>query len=176
MQLSEAISLLKHPLFEGSGKTVWADLGCGNGLFTLALASLLQPGSIIFAVDKNGKAIQQIPEPDGITLEKIKADFMEDRLPVKNLDGVLMANSLHFVKDKQLFLQKMMKWMKPAHALCIVEYDTDKANRWVPYPISFNALKELLAKEGYSGMSKINERPSTYSTSLIYAAIALFRP
>jgi precorrin-6B methylase 2 len=35
----------------GSPYGVWADLGCGTGAFTLALADVLDPRSVIFAVD-----------------------------------------------------------------------------------------------------------------------------
>jgi hypothetical protein len=41
MQIKEAISLIKTEGFFEDTKTKWADLGCGSGLFTRALASLL---------------------------------------------------------------------------------------------------------------------------------------
>ena len=31
----------------------WADLGCGDGVFTLLLAELLPPGSNVYAVDRD---------------------------------------------------------------------------------------------------------------------------
>ena len=51
MQLSEAIQLIQHPVTKE--KSAYADLGCGNGLFTKALAQLVAPQSVIYAVDKN---------------------------------------------------------------------------------------------------------------------------
>ena len=37
---------------------VWADLGAGRGAFTLALADLLGPTGVIYAVDRDAGALQ----------------------------------------------------------------------------------------------------------------------
>jgi ubiquinone/menaquinone biosynthesis C-methylase UbiE len=37
----------------GGGAMTWADLGCGDGTFTLALAAILPRGSIIHAMDRD---------------------------------------------------------------------------------------------------------------------------
>ena len=62
MQLSEAIELIQKINIPGNKPQVWADLGCGDGLFTRALATLLPEGSIIHAVDKvNTLSNKKIP-------------------------------------------------------------------------------------------------------------------
>jgi methylase of polypeptide subunit release factors len=38
---------------------LWLDLGCGTGLFTLALAGNLPAGSKIIAIDKDEKAFKE---------------------------------------------------------------------------------------------------------------------
>src|SRR5207247_6318326 len=38
----------------------WADLGAGEGAFTLALADLLPPGSTIHAVDRDAGALDEL--------------------------------------------------------------------------------------------------------------------
>jgi precorrin-6B methylase 2 len=43
------------------GPQTWADLGCGAGAFTLALASLLPAGSTIHAMDRDRAALAQLP-------------------------------------------------------------------------------------------------------------------
>ena len=77
---------------------------------------------------------------------------------------------LHYVKDKPAFIEKIKKHLKPAGQLIIVEYDTVRQNRWVPYPISFENLIETFSRAGFNQIKKIGERNSVYRTEKMYAA------
>ena len=124
MDLSTASTLIQGPLIHATAPERWADLGAGSGLFTKALARLLQPGSEIYAVDKKpGPAFRDFPKT--VHLHTLQLDFVLNRLPFGNLDGILMANSLHFVKDKTIFLEKLKGALKTRGMLIVVEYDTD---------------------------------------------------
>lgn len=173
MLTSEAVEMLNHNnrnLFKEILQ--WADLGCGNGTFTLALATLMQPESIIYAIDSNASSLKQIPSSyHSIKIEKQKIDFVNENLNLKNLDGILMANSLHYVKDKKSLLKKLLEKMKENGSFLIVEYDTEiPVPRWVPYPTSFSALKELFIEIGYTNIQKLHERKSVYS-KMMYSAL-----
>jgi len=171
MELTQAIELIKNKSITSSYKTGWADLGCGKGLFTAALAHLLEPGSIVYSVDKNRNSLNQLPSLiNGVIVEKIQADFFKEPLSLENLDGIIMANSLHFVKDKISFIHKAQKWLKGNGLLMVAEYDMDKANPWVPYPLSFHSLTLLFEKMGYS-VEKIHQRPSIFHRAGIYSAL-----
>ncbi len=170
MKQIEAIALIQNGVSSGSVSS-WADLGCGDGLFTQALASIIGNGSTIYAVDENRKALSRIENVSGIRIEKIVGNFEKDELQLKSLDGILMANSLHFVKDKSSFLQKAKGWMKKDARFLIVEYDTDTANRWVPYPLSYTSLQNLFSSLGFS-TEKIGEHKSIYNRAGMYAALA----
>ena len=52
----------------------------------------------------------------------------------------------------------------------IVEYDTKKANPWVPYPIHFEHLQQLFWQEGYKQVVKRSERRSRYNAANMYCA------
>ena len=170
MQVSEGIRLIEAGFREKIAHSVWADLGCGNGLFAKALASLLGNGSKIYAVDK----VQQSLESsfNNVAIEFVKADLVNEPLPFTNLDGVLMANSLHYIKDKSSFLEKLKKFLKPNGQIIIVEYEIKKANAWVPYPISFNELERLLSTKGFGPLLKLGERESIFSAEKMYACSA----
>ena len=172
MKKSDAIELLRPGLTAQGPIQVWADLGSGNGTFTKALAHLLNNGSIIYAVDTLIASLNEIPGLfNGCRIDKIEADFVKDELPLANLDGILMANSLHFVNDKPSLIAKISGYMKHRHHLLIVEYDTDTANRWVPFPQGFDALKNLFLASQYHMVEKLNEHPSVYANGNMYSAI-----
>jgi SAM-dependent methyltransferase len=167
VQLSTAGWLIQHPVPDY--KTIWADLGCGDGLFTNALSQLLAEQSLIYAVDKNNRVLNNVVVKQGIQLEKFVLDFTKDDLPFKNLSGILMANSFHFVRDKSAFINKAFKCLNEDGYLLIVEYDRDAANPWVPYPIGFKNLEKFFKQYDYSAQ-KLNETPSRFN-GVIYSAM-----
>jgi len=170
MKLNEAISLIQFPPISAAGKKLWADLGSGTGLFASALARLISPGSKIFAVDTNMASLNKIEPSATVTIEKIRADFSNGFLNFKNLDGILMANSLHYIQEKSGFIKKLGGYLSSQGNILIVEYNTDEPNPWVPFPTSFATLQALFKNLGYSAIQKINELPSRYDHATIYAA------
>ena len=173
MTFNEASDFLSATEVDRSKPAVWADLGCGNGLFSQVLSSRLCDNSIIYAVDKSSQpAIGSMNKEVYITFRK--ADFVKDDLRLQNLDGILMANALHYVEDKTSLLRKLQRYLLPDGAFIIIEYDNAKANRWVPYPISFFQLKELFAGEGYQRIEKTGERTSIYQSGKMY--VSLIKP
>ncbi len=171
MTAAQALSLINTASLHVLQPTRWADLGCGSGLFTLALAHILQPGSTIYAVDQKTALKQQLT-PNQITIQPIKADFEKQDLGLRDLDGILMANSLHYIKDKRALLQRLKPLLRPKHFFLIVEYDADKAvPTWVPYPLSFPALQSLFLAAGYSTITRLADQPSIYNRNNIYSAL-----
>lgn len=171
MQFEEALTLINHSQISADIPTTWADLGSGTGLFTNALASLLMPGSKIYAVDKNVDVFKKTKHAKEVVLEKVKADFTTDILNVSNLDGVLMANSLHFVSKKVDFLKTLGKCFKHKETFLIVEYDTDQSNPWVPYPVSYRSVRRLFSSLGFNDIEKIYQLSSKYGHGHIYSAL-----
>jgi precorrin-6B methylase 2 len=62
MYISEATELIRINEISGTRAQTWCDLGCGTGTFTLALATLLPPSSVIYAIDKDEKSLSRIPD------------------------------------------------------------------------------------------------------------------
>jgi hypothetical protein len=54
----------------------------------------------------------------------------------------------------------------------IVEYDADRGNQWVPYPISFRAWMALAAEAGFRDTRRLASVPSRFLGS-IYSALSL---
>ena len=171
MELLQAIELLSTDQLKPLQQGQWADLGSGNGVFTLALANLLKSGSTIYAFDKDAKALDQIPaNENGVKIEKYRADFVKQELSLMNIDGILMANSLHYVEDKISFIKKAKNWLKPGGSFLVVEYDAIKGNQWVPWPLDYSSMEKLFRSSGFSLISKIAERPSVFGRAKLYSA------
>ena len=168
MKIAESISLIGPAIANKNSNETWADLGCGSGTFTKALATVLGPAGKIYAVDKEYQTI--VSDQNEATLQFIQLDFVREAFSFYNLDGILMANALHYVQDKPSFLEKIRKHLKPQGQMIIVEYDTERQNRWVPYPINFKNLQAVFTSLGCKNIYKIGERPSIYQSAKMYAA------
>src|SRR5688572_22774548 len=96
MTLQEAIDLIHPGIIPASG--IWADIGAGTGVFTNALLEILTGGKVI-AVDKSPHALYAIVNHNhNVEYEIMEGDFYQDlHLPL--LNGIIMANALHYAND-----------------------------------------------------------------------------
>ena len=99
------------------------------------------------------------------------ADFTKG-VDLHDLDGVLMANSLHFVRDKEPVLKAVRRALRPGATLIIVEYGTDRGNAWVPYPFSYPRWETMAARAGFTGTRLLRTVPSRWLSSM-YSALSL---
>ena len=171
MLLQEAITLIDNKFINQGQPATWADLGCGTGMFSGALSALLAPHSKIYAVDKIHRQQKIVSANENVAIPYIQADFEWDTLTVPPLDGIIMANSLHYVRNKKALLHKLDQQIKPGAAFIIVEYDTMLANPWVPYPIDRIHLQQLFTGAGWEKSTDLGRRPSVYGHGNIYACL-----
>jgi trans-aconitate methyltransferase len=169
MKIEEAIELITHLRIESGEPQVWADLGCGSGLFSRALAAFLPPQSRILCIDREGPGWDTI-ETNNVKLAFIKADFSEYEFEKGKFNGIIMANSLHFIKNKPLLINRLVPALQPNGCILIVEYDSESANFWVPYPITYEKLKRLFLN---NKVTKIGERPSRFGRMMYCCEIRL---
>jgi hypothetical protein len=80
-----------------------------------------------------------------------------------------MANSLHYVELQREFLRACASRLGRDGVMLVVEYDTDRANRYVPYPVSRGRLAALVANFGE--VSVLESRASIYQRAKIYSAL-----
>jgi ubiquinone/menaquinone biosynthesis C-methylase UbiE len=174
MNHQDHVNLLRKGIDAPGG--VWADLGSGGGAFTLALADLIGSEGMIYSVDKSAGALRgqeqemraRFPET---TVHYIVADFTR-RLDLPPLDGVVMANSLHYVKQKDALLQLVRSYLKPGGRFILVEYNADRGNMWVPYPLSFGTWESIARKNGFTSTQLLATVPSRFLGSM-YSALSM---
>jgi ubiquinone/menaquinone biosynthesis C-methylase UbiE len=174
MDHQDHIRLLQDGIPEKGG--VWADLGAGRGAFTLALADLVGPGSTIYAIDRDQRALevqaremrQRFPQVD---VYYQAADYRKP-LKLPSLDGVVMANTLHFHPNPEQIVRRVQNYLKPAGRLLIVEYNISRGNAAVPYPLSFESWRKLAQEVGFQETHLLASRPSRFLNE-IYAACSM---
>ncbi|MEQ8471302.1 MAG: class I SAM-dependent methyltransferase [Marinoscillum sp.] len=164
MEVNDAANLIPLRTNLSAEIEIWADLGCGAGTFTYALAMQLNPQSTIYAVDTDYQSLQTTYNQ--VEIAFVQSNFETSLAQLPGLHGVLMANSLHFIKDKKSFLLGLKSKLIHQSKLIIVEYDTSNANNWVPYPINFIALRDLISEVGFQNIEKIGERTSMYQSRM----------
>jgi SAM-dependent methyltransferase len=173
MDHRDHVRLLREGVL-GGGK-IWADLGSGAGAFTLALAELLGSTGSIHTVDRDGRALQSQVRAlrdafPNVRITPLVADFTKP-LALPPLDGIVMANSLHFERDKLAVLRLVGGYLRPAGRLVLVEYDTDHGNPWVPFPLSFRSWATVAAEAGFRDTRRLASVPSRFLGS-IYSAVS----
>ena len=164
MNHEELVALIEGGVPQRGGS--WAELGAGEGNFTRALADLLGPDGHIIAIDKDARALRAV----GGGIETRVADFTKP-LDLHDLDGVLMANSLHYVRDKQPVLEAVRRMLRPAGTLIVVEYDADRGNPWVPYPFTYAKWETIAARAGFKNTRLLKTVPSRWLGSM-YSAVS----
>lgn len=173
MDHTDHVALIRPAVEDRPG--VWADLGSGTGAFTLALADVLAGRGSIVSVDWDTGAL--VRQRDEMTLrfpaarvDYVAADFTKP-LALPELDGILMANSLHFVRDKAAVLRGVLAHLKPGGRLVLVEYDADRGNPWVLHPLSFATWEKFAPTVGLIG-TRSSGRVRSRFLGAIYSAIS----
>lgn len=167
--IEEAINLISPAVILPEG--IWADIGAGTGVFTQALMQILKAGKV-FAVDKSPHMLWNLPAHGPVEMEVVEADF-NDPLPLPLLEGVLMANTLHYAQNPLHVLRNIRLSMKEQASFILIEYETETPlHPWVPFPVPFQKCTELFIEAGFGTPEIKNSHPSVYNSDHMYVALA----
>ena len=173
MEQEEAVALIGAAVTDVGG--TWADLGAGTGTFTRALASLIGPSGVVYAVDQDAHALRTLrraaQDAASAAIRTVVGDFTE-AVELPALDGVVLANAFHFVPyaDQARVLRQVALHLVVGAPIVIVEYERRVANPYVPFPIGFDALGRLARECEVGAPRLLATRPSRYRGS-IYSAV-----
>lgn len=172
MNTSDAVALIAAAVPRTA--TTWADIGAGEGTFSRALIQLLGRDARIFAVDRDQRALASLhrwAQRERANVIPVEADFTHPLQLPEPLDGMLLANALHFVRNPDDVLGGLVQLVRPGGRVIVVEYDRRAANRWVPYPIPSDKLRDIADAAGLADPTIIATKPSAYGGAL-YVAVA----
>lgn len=173
MDHKDHMNLIRDAIPQRPG--IWADLGAGEGAFTLALTDITNSQAEIYSVDTDDQALDIQKEQfenrfPHARVHYIIEDFTKS-LDLPPLDGIIMANALHYVEDKVPFLTSLRAYLKPGGRLVLVEYNVDFGNHWVPFPVSYKTFEVLSEEAGFKNPRLVSTIPSHFLNE-IYSAVA----
>jgi ubiquinone/menaquinone biosynthesis C-methylase UbiE len=165
-------------IIDGIGKSggVWADLGSGSGAFTLALRDVAGEAVKIYSVDQDRHSLEEQKQRfsqmfPGTDITYVVQSFV-DPIDLPLLDGIIMANSLHYVEEQSALLKSIRKYLKPHGKLVLIEYNDDMGNQWVPYPVDYEKFITLASQSGFEPPKLLGKIPSQFLKE-IYSAVTL---
>ena len=174
MDYKDHVNLLRPANLPTGG--IWADFGAGSGAFTLALSELVGMKAEIYAIDKDRSGFDKLEQSHRArfgtsqNIHPVRGDFT-GWLSLPPLDGIVMANSLHFFREKEKVLRHVRSFLKLNGALLLVEYNVDLGNMWVPHPLSFETYKALAPGAGFTEPRLLETVPSRFLREF-YSAVA----
>ena len=173
MDHTDHTNLLRGGIDEPGG--VWADIGCGSGAFTLALAELAGPRAEIHAVDRDGGALRDNARAmrarfPAVSVHHVQGDFTRP-LALPAFDGIVAANSLHFQWDQDAVVRLLHGYLRPGGRLLVVEYNIDRANSAVPHPVPYARWETLARDSGFEHTRLLMTRPARFLRE-IYSAVS----
>lgn len=164
MNHHDHVNLLRGGIAQPGG--IWADFGSGSGAFTLALRELVGADAQIFSIDRDSARLREQERAfarmfPASNVRYLRADFTHD-LDLAPLDGIVMANALHFFKNKMEVLKHVRECLRPGGVLILVEYNVDQGNIWVPHPLSFETFRALAPRAGFDEPALLATVPSRF--------------
>jgi ubiquinone/menaquinone biosynthesis C-methylase UbiE len=133
-----------------SGETA-ADVGSGDGFYTIPLARFLGPSGKVYAEDISDGQLRTLKQhlgEEGLTnVEIIKGAADDPKLPAAALDGVLIVNAYHEMTAHEAMLSHVISALKPHGVLVVMDgMWNDHESRPREEQVKFHELAPAVAK------------------------------
>jgi uncharacterized protein (TIGR01244 family) len=116
-----------------------ADIGCGNGFFTLRLAKKVGPHGVVFAVDVQQGMLDQLnkrqKELNISSVYPILGQFEDPLLPPGKVDWILLVDAYHEFSNPKAMLARMKNCLAPGGRIALIEYRGEQSRSKSPRPI-----------------------------------------
>ena len=102
-----------------------ADVGCGDGFYTIPLARFLGPSGKVYAEDISDAELIKLKEhlgKEGLkNVEVIKGAEDDPKLPADRLDALLIVNSYHEMTAHEAMLRHTLAALRPGGTFVLME-------------------------------------------------------
>jgi len=102
-----------------------ADVGCGDGFYTIPLARFLGPSGKVYAEDISDSELIKLKEhlaKEGLhNVEIIKGAVDDPKLPAGQLDAALIVNAYHEMTEHDVMLRHTLEALKPGGTFVLME-------------------------------------------------------
>ncbi|ACJ34398.1 class I SAM-dependent methyltransferase [Anoxybacillus flavithermus] len=143
---------------------VVADLGAGNGYFTVPIA---KTAKTVYAVDVQQEMLdllKQHTEKEGVgNISYILSDVTATTIPAQSVDKGLMAFVLHEIDDRKAVLTEIARIMKPSGTFIFIEWEAVESE--MGPPIHERIPSEQLmdeVKATFAHVELVHFHPSVY--------------
>ncbi len=144
---------------------VVADIGCGNGFYSLQIAARVGPAGKVYAVDIQPEMLlllKKRADEAGLTnIVPVLSSPADPNLPVEAVDLILLVDVYHELAYPEQMLANMRSALKPDGLLALAEYRLEDPN--VPIKLLHKMSKKQIRKEyesnGFTLARQFDELP-----------------
>lgn len=130
------------------GQTV-ADIGCGNGFYTLLMAEKVGPTGKVYAVDIQPEMLQLLDErakAAGLTnIVPVLSSPADPNLPADAVDLIMLVDVYHEFAYPEQMLGAMRRALKPSGVVALAEYRLEDPR--IPIKLLHKMSKKQIRKE-----------------------------
>ena len=149
-----------------------ADIGCGNGYYTLRVAERIAPHGHVFASDIQQGMLDQLiarmAEADIRNVYPILGNFDDPFLPPGKVDWVLLVDVYHEFSDPAIMLGRIKDCLAPTGKVALLEYRAEQDPATIPFPIPRDhkmTVDEVMAEwtpAGFALVERIEVLPAQH--------------
>ncbi|MGH8007894.1 MAG: class I SAM-dependent methyltransferase, partial [Candidatus Binatia bacterium] len=148
---------------------VVADIGASSGYFSLRLARAIGPQGTVFALDFAANTIdylrQRVAKENVQNVQAILVPHHDPLLIDGSLDLAFLCNTYHHLEDRDVYLRKLRKGLKPDGRVVIVDF-YQRDGMPVGPPMDMRLSEETVQKElqgaGLNVVEKLTLLPYQY--------------
>lgn len=136
-----------------------ADIGAGSGYFTRRVSRAVGPGGVVWAIDIAPEVLEYLEQRsrreglDNVRIQRVEAD--DPQLPPGGVDTILMVDTLHYVKDRAAYAQRLRAGLALGGRVVVIDFvpKTLEERPWGPPPSQKMSREEVDAAMAEAGLA-----------------------